>query len=609
VVVLPALPLTPNGKLDRRALPEPERVSLGGRGPRTAQEEILCGLFAEVLGLGRVGIDDGFFELGGDSILSIQVVSRARRAGLAITPRDLFRHGTVSELAAMAAAAAGSAAAEQPAAEAGIGDAPATPIMGWLRERGGPIGRYSQSMLLRVPAELTEAMLTAALQAVLEHHDALRLRLVSGAAGWSLTIPPAGTARASDCVRRVEAGGAAAVGSKLAAEHEAAALRLDPWSGRLVQAVWFDAGAGEAGRLLLVIHHLAVDGVSWRILVPDLAAAWGSAHRGERVSLEAVGTSFRGWARHLAREGSEGKRAGELELWRSKLAGGDALLSRRPLDPERDRVRTAGHLRLSLPSGLTEAVLTRSAGLVQGGINDVLLTGFCLAVLDWRRGLGRGSGTSVLVDLEGHGRETEASGLDLSRTVGWFTSQYPVRLDAGGIDLQDALSGGASLGVALKRIKEQLRHLPDGGLGYGVLRYLDGKSGEELSGFAAPQIGFNYLGRFAVPEAADWSLAPEWGDLGGGDPEMPLPHGLSVDAVTWDRSEGPELVAHWSWAAGLYGEEEVRALAEGWFRLLERLMAYAGEVGSVGLTPSDLPLVELDQATIERLEAELRGAR
>ncbi|MGO4851141.1 condensation domain-containing protein, partial [Inquilinus sp. 2KB_12] len=245
-----------------------------------------------------------------------------------------------------------------------------------------------------------------------------------------------------------------------------------------------------------------------------------------------------------------GKRAGELELWRSMLAGGEALLSRRPLDPERDRVRTAGHLRLALPPGLTEAVLTRSAGLVQGGINDVLLTGFCLAVLDWRRGLGRGSATSVLVDLEGHGREADAPGLDLSRTVGWFTSQYPVRLDAGGVDLRDAVSGGASLGTALKRIKEQLRRLPDGGLGYGVLRYQDGRGEEALSGFAAPQIGFNYLGRFAVPEDADWSLAPEWGALGGGDPEMPLAHGLSVDAVTWDRPAGPELVAHWSWASG-----------------------------------------------------------
>ncbi|MGO4851155.1 phosphopantetheine-binding protein, partial [Inquilinus sp. 2KB_12] len=164
---------------------------------------------------------------GGDSILSIQVVSRARRAGLSITPRDLFRHGTVSELAAVAVVA-GSRTAEQPAADAGIGDVPATPIMGWLRERGGPIGGYSQSMLLRVPPELTEATLAAALQAVLEHHDALRLRLAAGAAGWSLTIPPAGTVRASDGVRRVEVGGAAEVGAQLAAEHEAAELRLDP---------------------------------------------------------------------------------------------------------------------------------------------------------------------------------------------------------------------------------------------------------------------------------------------------------------------------------------------------------------------------------------------
>jgi aryl carrier-like protein len=293
-VVLDRLPLTPNGKLDRRALPAPE-LALGGapeRAPRNPQEEVLCGLFAEVLGLSRVGAEDNFFELGGDSIVSIQLVSRARRAGLSITPRMVFQHQTVAALAAVAGAAVepGSAPAEVDLARLAIGGLPATPIMRWRKERGGPLGRFSQAMLLSVPAGLSEDHLRAAVGALLEHHDALRLRLdVTGTDGaWRLEIAPPDAGAAGACVRRVAVGGVedADLGGLVAAEAQAAAGRLDPAAGVMVQVVWFDAGALRPGRLLVTIHHLAVDGVSWRILVPDLAAAWQAIarRRGKAVS-------------------------------------------------------------------------------------------------------------------------------------------------------------------------------------------------------------------------------------------------------------------------------------------------------------------------------------
>src|SRR5262249_7295542 len=262
IVELDRLPLTANGKLDRGALPAPAVRGRGLRLARTPREEVLCGLFAEVLGVEGVGIDDNFFALGGDSIVSIQLVSRGRKAGLVITPRAVFQLQTVAGLAAVATAVEEMSAAVPDVA---TGAVVATPIMRWLLERGGPIERFHQALLLQVPACLREDDLICALQAVLDHHDALRLRLVAGASGeLKLEVGEAGAVLAADCLRRVEIFGLDA-GEREACicEHaRAAASRLSPAAGVLVQAVWFDAGGSEAGRLLVMVHHLAVDGVS-----------------------------------------------------------------------------------------------------------------------------------------------------------------------------------------------------------------------------------------------------------------------------------------------------------------------------------------------------------
>src|SRR5262249_14339616 len=271
-VELARLPLTPNGKLDRAGLPAPELSGEASRYrmARTPPEELLCALFAEVLGVARVGIDDDFFALGGDSILSIQLVSRARQAGLMITPRAVFQHKTVEALAGAGALREETASALPDIASGGL---PPAPVVRWLGELGGRIDRFHQAMLLQVRAGMREAQLIAALQAVLDHHDALRLRLVSAAGDLALEILPAGMVDAKACLRRIDVRGLDddARRACLAAQAEEAERRLAPAAAVMLQAVWFDAGADAAGRLLLAIHHLAVDGVSWRILVPDLA--------------------------------------------------------------------------------------------------------------------------------------------------------------------------------------------------------------------------------------------------------------------------------------------------------------------------------------------------
>ncbi|MGO9776574.1 MAG: condensation domain-containing protein, partial [Terracidiphilus sp.] len=570
------------------------------RAPRTPQEEILCALFAEVLGLERVGIDDSFFELGGDSIMSIQLVSQARKAGLMITPRAVFQHQTVEVLAAVAQMVRQSASVLPDIA---IGSLPSLPIMRWLREVGGLIDRFHQAMLLRVPAGLQHDHLTAALQSVLDHHDALRLRVASEGEEWNLEVMPPGAVFAGDCLRRVDVWGLdnGALRTCIGEQARAAESRLAPASGMMMQAVWFDAGADAAGRLLLSIHHLSVDGVSWRILVPDLAVAWEAIAGGHVPSLPSRGTSLRRWAQQLAVNAQDAGRIKELALWTGILSEPAASLVDGSLDPARDFGGPARRLTLTLPAAITGALLTRVPAAFHAGINDALLTALTLAIADWRRRRGRGGNNAVLLDLEGHGREEIFADIDLSRTVGWFTSLFPVRLDPGALDLDEALAGGAALGRAFKSIKEQLRALPDNGLGYGLLRYLNPQTAAQLSGLATPQIGFNYLGRFAAPAAVDWAIAAEAGELGG-DAAMPLAHCLEVNALTFDAPDGATLSATWSWAPALLTEEAIADLAQRWFQVLEALVRHAAQPEVGGRTPSDLPLVVLSQAEIEGLE-------
>ncbi len=614
-VVLERLPLTPNGKLDRRALPAPETAPAAvRREPRTPSEEVLCALFAQVLGVDRVGIDDNFFALGGDSIMSIQLVSRARKAGLTITPRAVFQHQTV---AALAAAAAVAADGTDVVADVAVGSLPMTPIMRWQAEQGGPLDRLNQAMLLRLPVGVREADLLGALQSVLDHHDGLRLRRTGDPVGadgqqdqaaadtWQFEVLPAGSVPASACLRRIEVSGLsdADLRACIAREAPAAECRLAPSSGTMVQAVWFDAGVEHPGRLLLTIHHLSVDGVSWRILLPDLSAAWEALVRGEPPALPARGTSFRHWAQRLAAHAQDEERVAELPFWRGMLGAPSVSLADGALDATRDRAGTAGHLTLTLDAGQTGALLTRVPAAFHGGINDVLLSALAVALAQWCRRRGRGSGQAVLVDLEGHGREEVFTDVELSRTVGWFTSLYPVRLDAGGIDLADAMAGGAALGRALKSIKEQLRAIRDNGLGYGLLRYLNDETGAQLAEFAPPQIAFNYLGRFAAPGSADWAPAVEGDALGGGgDPAMALSHVLEVNALTLDGADGPVLSANWRFAPALLSQGEVHELARSWFHVLEALVRHVDSPDAGGRTPSDLPLIALTQGEIERLE-------
>ncbi len=610
LVVMNHLPLTVNGKLDVKALPVPDLTqTTPSRAPQTPQEQILCELFAEVLGLDRVGVDDSFFALGGDSIISIQLTSRARKAGVVITPRDVFEHKTAAALAAVAREVSGTVGAISEAPDAGVGVVPLTPVMRWLLERGGPIDGYAMSVVVQTPAGLGLARLTSLVQAVLDHHDLLRARLELSDAHRGdgvLVVGPVGSVGATASIRRVDAAGLDGEGLQRVIETEEAAAveRLALRTGVMTQVVWLDCGPARPGRLLVMIHHLVVDGVSWRILIEDLAVGWAQLAAGRAPALEPCRTSFRRWAQMWTAKAVDPVRVGELRIWTGVLDGGDALLGDRSLDWARDTWGTCREVTLVLATP-TEPLLTSVPAIFHAGVDDVLLTGLALAVAQWRRRRGQDGQRSVLVDLEGHGRQEQVvDGVDLCRTVGWFTSIFPVRLDVSGIDLDDALAGGEAAGQALKQVKEQLRVAPDHGLGFGLLRYSNPETAAVLAGPAAPQIMFNYLGRFDVPDAVDWAVVPDCGLGGGTAPGLPMSHSLHINAWTEDRPSGPQLHASWTWPGGLLTEEAVRELAQGWFQALDALVVHAATPHAGGHTPSDMPLVSISQEDIDELEAE-----
>ncbi|WP_197081938.1 non-ribosomal peptide synthase/polyketide synthase, partial [Silvibacterium bohemicum] len=565
IEMLNALPMMPNGKIDRKALPAPRDRAEGYRRPRTWAEEILCEVFREVLGLEQVGIGDNFFRLGGDSIVSIQLVSRARRAGLSLTPRDVFQRQTVEALAAVAQKAESRAHALRDGEDA-IGVFEATPIMRWMWERGGAWNRFSQSVTLMVPAGLTQQQMQQALQALIDTHDVLRLRVEDG---MRLRIEPRGAVRAESCWTRVDTSAAGPEAAQIATEAE---RRLDPASGRIFQAVRFTGGEQEY--LFLTIHHLAVDGVSWRILLPDLESAW------RETSLDAVQTPYRTWARHLNREVMSEATEAELPFWEGILKNGKPLLPGSTLDPSHDTYASAGHLHYVFSAELTSALLSRIPAAFHAGMNDILLSA-----------LARAMGGSILINVEGHGRESKNEGFDLSRTVGWFTTLYPVSLHA----------SGGSAASALKKTKEQLRAIPRNGLGYGLLRHLHPTAAARLKEFEPVQIGFNYLGRFGTER-----LSQEFNLGTGADPAMPLAHFLEVNAVTVDSPAGPLLSATWTWAGRHLSEPAVQEFAGAWEQAL-RDLATEVEKGAEGHTPSDFPLVDLSQEQIDEFEAAYPG--
>ncbi|MFB9688718.1 amino acid adenylation domain-containing protein [Amycolatopsis plumensis] len=540
LVVLDRFPLTPQGKVDRRALPAPRPRANGTRtAPRSPAEEVLTRVWAEVLGVEHVGTQDNFFELGGDSILGIQVVARARQLGLRLSAKDVFLRQTPAELAA-------AAVREEPAARAAprpSGPVPLSPIQHWFFETiTEHPGHFTQWVSAELAADVDEAALRTAVAALVDHHDALRLRFHRVDGEWRQEYA-----------------------------EPFPALRVGPLStmdffeldgGPLFTAVL------DGARLLLAAHHLVVDGVSWRILLADLSTAYTTARAGRPVELPPRTTSFDDWSRRLAEHVTAGGFA--TRFWRRSApgAGPDG-------DPRPPRAVT-----VRLAADETAALLRDTFAAYRTRIEDVLVSALARVLGGW---LER---ESVLLELEGHGREDLFEDVDLSRTVGWFTTLYPCPVEV-------PRDGG--WGAVLKAVKECLRAVPDRGLGYGAVRYL----GQERLPEPRPVAAFNYLGRF--------DAEPEPGEPFRGAPSAiglsRAPHvtGTSRLDVTAAVTAGGELEFDWTYSPGVHEPATVTRLATEVLAALREIAAHCAEPGAGGRTPSDFPLAAATQAELDRL--------
>ncbi|MCX5192888.1 amino acid adenylation domain-containing protein [Streptomyces sp. NBC_00249] len=632
-VTLEALPLTANGKLDRNRLPAPTTpaadAGTGGDGPRNAREEVLAALFAQVLGVERVGVHDRFFELGGDSITSIQLVSRARRHGLVLRPKDVFLHQSVAELATAATDETTQDNTDSEDVWEGWGEMPLTPVMHWLLGLDGPVDQFNQSVLLTTPPGATYQHIDQALTTVLDHHHSLRAHLIHDPEQdtYRLNIPePAPGVLASErgILTRVllPAEGEARIHA-LDAQVTAALSRLDPAGGRMVQAVFLDPGTPAAsGRLLITAHHLTVDGVSWRILLPDLATAYTAHHHGQTPQLDTAGTPLRQWAHQLTELAATQAVQDQTPYWSQVLTPADPTPALRPLHPARDTTATQQHHTHTLDTHHTQALLTTVPAAYNAGINDILLTAFHLAHTEWRRRHGHPTPHGTLIDLETHGRHETHTGADLTRTTGWFTTFHPLRLPNTPTTWHNLNTPHNNLTHTIQTVKEHLRTIPDDGITYGLLRHLTPH--HPLTNHPTPHISFNYLGRTttnnshtntnsqahnptsATPTTGYFTTAPETPHLNPHNPNdhMPTPHTIAINAATHDHPDGPRLTTHITWPNTLINPTHIHELTTLYTQALTTITTHTTTHHTPTHTPSDLPLVTLDQNEIDQLEAE-----
>lgn len=572
LIVLQSMPLTANGKLDRRALPDPdpEANRQAYVAPRSELEHSLAAIWCAVLNVEQVGLDDNFFELGGDSILSIQVVSRARQAGIHFSPRDLFQHQTVQSLAAVATRS------ELIIAEQGLLTGPSglTPIQHWFFDTDIPARQHWNQALVLKPLQLLDAhRLEQALLAVLEHHDALRLSFTPRGAQWHaehLGVPEGGVLLQAQ-VRDMQACTALFTDTQRS---------LDLAQGPLLRALLVDGPQGQQ-RLLIAIHHLVVDGVSWRVLLEDLQNVYRQLSEGQSVSLPAKTSALRDWAARLQAYAHSESLREELSLWQALLAGPAVTL---PVQRPHGALRNcdADTVSVRLDAERTRQLLQQAPSAYRTQVNDLLLTALARVLCRW-------SGqASALIQLEGHGRETLFDDIDLTRSVGWFTSAYPLRL-----------TPQAEQGDSIKAIKEQLRGVPHKGLGYGVLRYLaDDLCKQSMAALPSAQITFNYLGQFDQSFGTDALFHPLEESAGlAHDPDAPLPNELSIDSQVY----GGELVLRWTFSRERHDQQVIGDLAEAYLAELHSLIAHCLQDDAGGLTPSDFPLAHLTQVQLDAL--------
>jgi mycobactin peptide synthetase MbtF len=582
IVVLPRLPVNANGKLDGHALDRLasealSRVSAdGAASASTETERTLCEVCKEQFNGVAPHVDDDFFALGLDSIVAISLVHKARRRGLVLSPRMVFTAPTIRELATAIDDAGPAVAAE----DAEYGEVLPLPMVSWLYEYGN-YRRFTHTVLLGLPTGIDQPAIESILQLLLDGHDTLRSILTDTGEGPRLVTREPGVVGAADVLTRVQLSGSshAELCAAIADSARAITEEIDPRTGVMVRAAWLrgaERGLKPGDVLLITAHHLAVDVVSWHIMLGDIAEAWRSVQPGEAPKMLPEFTSYRRWSQLMWERATEPEVQNQRRYWITKVSEPDPALGQRHPDPTRDTWSTLRVRQVSTPVSDTERVLATLTR--DGGVREFLLAATTIAVASWRRERGQDPSAGALIALEGHGRADAELDTDTTNTVGWFTTAFPVRLGAGAaaVDIERAERDPGTARALLDSVTAQLRTIPHEGLDYGLLRYVDRVP--ELQHGAEPQIQFGYLGRLDLSGATDqpWSLltAPYIDALPiDPEPELPLRFALNISVLVSATPEGPQLIANWRWSEALFALSDIDRLTHFWQRGIVALAA------------------------------------
>jgi amino acid adenylation domain-containing protein/non-ribosomal peptide synthase protein (TIGR01720 family) len=588
-VVLDRIPLTSNGKVDRAALPVPAVVAPVAddvpadtyEAPRTETERILADIWAAEFGVERVGRNDKFLELGAHSILIIRAIAAIRRAGMPVTIASIYHHETLAALAAAVDAERAAGAVPEVLGEQGrvTGEFPLLPVQRWFLAKGGDPNPFAQSARITVDPAPRPDLLASALRSVVEHHDALRLRVrADGVTGELGADVPDDLLETVDLSAVPDAERPAAVHTA-----ELRALRShDLAGGRTVRAVLFDGGPDTPAELLLSIHHMAIDILSWPVIVEDLQTAYGLLERGEPVTLPAKTTSYREWADRLVERAASPELSPQSHYWVNRMPA--AAL---PVDHAGATNTNADEatVTVALDAATTTALIHGLAKAQQVTAEEAIVAALAMTVTEWT------GGSRFLMEMEGHGRQELFDGVDLSRTVGWFTTVHPVSL---------WVSKRYEPAAQLTSVAEQLRAVPDRGIGYGLLRHLsdDPDLTDALSELPDPQLLFNYSGHGTLDAGSGprqrFTLPPE--GLGGVlEPSRPRTHLLEVNAGV---HEG-RLYLHWSYSGALHDEATIRALAD---RHLAQLATLLGETEAMASPEQEMAAHHVPGASVTLID-------
>ncbi|MGG1640084.1 amino acid adenylation domain-containing protein, partial [Paenibacillus sp. NRS-1782] len=573
---LETIPLTSNGKIDRKALPEPEGSIHTGAAyvaPRTTVEQVLASVWAGVLGVETVGTQDNFFELGGDSIKALQVSSRLLQTGYRLNMKDLFSNPTVSALALKVQSV--TRLADQSEV---VGAVKLTPVQQWFFEQNlTDAHHHNQSIMLHSKDGFDEKALRTAMDQMVSHHDALRTIFRPtdhGYEAWNRAIGEGKlyTLEQTDFSNETE------VSAAIEAKANEIQAGIDLSEGPLVKLGLFHCPDGD--HLLIAIHHLVVDTVSWRILFEDITTAYEQALNGQATRLPYKTDSFRTWADGQSQYANGSEIAAELAFWQEIEQG---MYEPLPKDQPQSYSlnRDSDIVTATWTAQETEQLLKQAHRAYNTDMNDLLLTALGMTIHRWA-GIGR-----VLVNLEGHGRESILPELDITRTVGWFTTQFPVVLD---------MSVGQDLSQCIKHVKEGLRRIPQKGIGYGILRYLSAAREQEHF-VTEPEISFNYLGQFDQDmqnQSIDVSHYSSGEELSA---HAARSHTLDINGMI---SEG-ELQLTISYSNQEYRRETMEQLAEEFRTSLREIIAHCAGRKQQELTPSDVMLKNVTMAELDQL--------